>query len=144
MEYQNFKFGGRPSNAQAYRQTITPEEFQRRFDFYKKRYEEEQKAREEALANEETQENDAPLVELREQPLGTEPEHLSTTVTQAVSEENSQELEHPHNEEQHEEELLEVDRLYLQRNDQAESGPSIMSPAFEKLYNAAQGKRPRR
>ena len=35
MEYQSFKFGGRPSNAQAYRQTITPEEFQRRFDFYK-------------------------------------------------------------------------------------------------------------
>lgn len=142
MEYQSFKFGGRPSNAQAYRQTITPEEFQRRFDFYKKKYEAEKKAREEALANQEAQKNEAPLVELREQPLGTEPEHLSINA-QEVSEDNSQELEHPHNEAQ-EEELLEVDRLYLQRDDDIESGPSIMSPAFEKLYNAAQGKRPRR
>jgi hypothetical protein len=143
MEYQSFKFGGRPHNAYAYRQTITPEEYQRRLEFYKKKYEADKKAREEAVANQEVQENNAPMVELREQPLGTEPEHVPTANVQEASEDN-QELDHPSNDDQHEEELLEVDRLYLQRDNQTEDSPAMMSPAFEKLYNAAQGKRPRR
>lgn len=143
MEYQSFKFGGRPHNSQSHRQTITPEEFQRRFEFYKKKYETEKKAREEALANQKEMQK-TPETELREQPLGTEPEQKPIVAQERANEENINEHIEPQNEEKSEEELLEVDRLYLQRDTEAEDNPRIMSPAFEKLHSAAQGKRPRR
>ncbi|EAY30091.1 hypothetical protein [Microscilla marina] len=126
MEYKNFKFGTRSSKVQAHRDTISAEEFQSRLNFYKKKYEAEQKARNEALLNNH-QEQTTPLVELN----------------QSDTEETTIPLET--DEAQNEEAPLEVDRLFLQRNDQAEGllNNEGYVPAPEKLYTSAQGKQPR-
>ncbi|WP_299457643.1 hypothetical protein [uncultured Microscilla sp.] len=124
MEYENFKFGMRSSKVQAHRDTISVEEFQRRLNFYKKKYEAEQKARDEAWLNSRQEETQLSQSDAKE------------TITTPLE----------HTEKHTEEAPLEVDRLFLQRNDQTEGLLNNEGdiPAPEKLYtSSAQGKPPR-
>ena len=149
MEYKNFRFGLQKVKVQPNRQQITAEEYERRFDFYKKRFEEEQKNREDALQQaQEEGKIEHPMTEIREQPLGTEPEHLQSldkknTINETgLTEENQ--LPEAINEEP-DAQLLEVDRLYLQDTQEPEENVRIDQRHPDQVYkvqSSAQGKKP--
>lgn len=144
MEYKSFRFGLKKVKTQSNRQQISAEEYQRRFDFYKRKFEEEQKALEQA---QEGGKLEYPVTETREQPMGTEPERVQLSEkhsNNAIAETGSPETEHlpEATTETEDAQLLEVDRLYLQDAQEPEENIRVNQRHPDKVQSSAQGKKP--